>query len=141
MFVRLSKYQKLQKEAIQSNFDLLEQRSQVYTLTEKLNSALIELGSLRVENSKAEVVADAYLKLIARINQLGGENFLNGTTAHPYIRADLSEAKLKHNRPSVEVRGFSESELKSLLQLVHPDKHDGKESAVRMTQLINKLRG
>lgn len=36
---------------------------------------------------------------------------------------------------------FSEEELKALLQLVHPDKHGGKESAVRMTQKINQLRG
>lgn len=35
---------------------------------------------------------------------------------------------------------FSPDELRSLLQLVHPDKHGGKESAVRLTQKINELR-
>lgn len=36
---------------------------------------------------------------------------------------------------------FTKDELRSLLQLVHPDKHDGKESAVKLTQKINQLRG
>ena len=35
---------------------------------------------------------------------------------------------------------FTQDELRSLLQLVHPDKHGGKASAVTMTQKINKLR-
>jgi hypothetical protein len=35
---------------------------------------------------------------------------------------------------------FTDSELRSLLQLVHPDKHDGKESAKILTQKINQLR-
>lgn len=38
------------------------------------------------------------------------------------------------------IKGFTEDELKSLIQLVHPDKHGGKESAVRMLQIINNLR-
>jgi hypothetical protein len=35
---------------------------------------------------------------------------------------------------------FTDNELKSLLQLVHPDKHGGKESAKVITQKINQLR-
>lgn len=35
---------------------------------------------------------------------------------------------------------FTQDELKSLLQLVHPDKHGGKESAIKLTQKINQLR-
>ena len=36
---------------------------------------------------------------------------------------------------------FTEEELRTLIGLVHPDRHGGKESAVRMTQKINQLRG
>jgi hypothetical protein len=35
---------------------------------------------------------------------------------------------------------FTQDELKSLLSLVHPDKHQGKPSAVIMTQKILELR-
>lgn len=35
---------------------------------------------------------------------------------------------------------FTQDELRSLLQLVHPDKHGGKASAVTLTQKINQLR-
>lgn len=35
---------------------------------------------------------------------------------------------------------FTESELKTLLQLCHPDKHGGKDSAVRITQKLLELR-
>lgn len=62
--------------------------------------------------------------LVTRINKLGGEDFLQNATMHP----------------SAVSQQFSDDELRSLLQLVHPDKHDGKESAVRLTQKINALR-
>lgn len=35
---------------------------------------------------------------------------------------------------------FNDDQLRELLQLVHPDKHPGKASAIRMTQHINALR-
>jgi hypothetical protein len=35
---------------------------------------------------------------------------------------------------------FDDKEIKTLLSLCHPDKHDGKESAVRMTQKLLELR-
>ena len=35
---------------------------------------------------------------------------------------------------------LSQDDIRSLIQLVHPDKHEGKESAVRLTQVLLKLR-
>ncbi|MND88351.1 hypothetical protein D3C80_803760 [compost metagenome] len=44
-------------------------------------------------------------------------------------------------KPNTAGKGqFTQDELRSLLQLVHPDKHNGKESAMRLTQKINDLR-
>lgn len=54
--------------------------------------------------------------LVNRINAKGGEAFLN------------SEQQ------------FTQDELKTLIQLCHPDKHDGKESAVRITQRLLELK-
>lgn len=36
---------------------------------------------------------------------------------------------------------FTKDELRSLLQLIHPDKHGGKQIAVTLTQKVNALRG
>ena len=36
---------------------------------------------------------------------------------------------------------FTNDEIKTLTSLCHPDKHGGKESAVRITQKLLKLRG
>ena len=55
--------------------------------------------------------------LIRQINAKGGEKFLNSTSQ------------------------FTDDELKQLIMLCHPDKHDGKRSAVEMTQKLNALRG
>lgn len=62
--------------------------------------------------------------LVGRINKLGGEEF-------------LQNAKLSKDN---KVSQFTDDELRSLLQLVHPDKHSGKQSAVTLTQKINSLR-
>lgn len=64
--------------------------------------------------------------VVRQINEKGGEAFLK----HGKI----------HDVPNTQNQ-FSDDDLRSLLQLVHPDKHCGKQSAVQMTQKINKLRG
>lgn len=56
--------------------------------------------------------------LIERINRKGGEEFLSGEGAPRLSREDI----------------------KRLLSLCHPDKHDGKPLAVEMTQKLLKLR-
>lgn len=57
--------------------------------------------------------------LVKRINAKGGEAFLESTTPAPQ---------------------FSDEEIKTLLQLCHPDKHAGKDSATRITQKLLSLR-
>lgn len=62
--------------------------------------------------------------VVEKINEKGGMDFLNNGS----ISAET-------------VNQFTDDELRSLLQLVHPDKHGGKQSAVLLTQKINQLRG
>lgn len=56
--------------------------------------------------------------LVEEINNKGGKTFLKGTTT----------------------RQLSNEDIKRLLMLVHPDKHDGKPVAVEMTQKLLSLR-
>lgn len=64
--------------------------------------------------------------LVQQINDKGGRDF-------------LLHGKIDRNAPKT-IHQFNDDELRSLLQLVHPDKHGGKQSAVVMTQKINALR-
>ena len=139
MFVRISTHRKLQRELLEAEMNLLNLQVQHNTLVSQHELQ----GQMLSTNTRRMMVymeaAMKYEELLQRIRVLGGEKFLNGEVEHPYVRADHSESKL--NKGKTEVKGFTDAELKSLLQLVHPDKHGGKESAVRMTQLINQLRG
>jgi hypothetical protein len=65
---------------------------------------------------KYEQLLAQWNSLIREINSKGGEEFLNSTPQ------------------------FTDDELKQLIMLCHPDKHDGKRSAVEMTQKLNNLR-
>lgn len=60
--------------------------------------------------------------LVRQINEKGGQAFLNGMV------------------PSPGNKQFTDAELRSILQLVHPDKHGGKASAIAITQKINAIR-
>jgi hypothetical protein len=57
-------------------------------------------------------------KLVGRINNLGGERF-------------LVSARIVHGDPSL-----SDDDPRKLLLLCHPDRHDGKQMAVEMTQKL-----
>ena len=63
---------------------------------------------------------DEWNDLINEINAKGGEAFLKGK-----------------NQPTQ----FTDEEIKKLLILCHPDKHNGKPLATEMTALLNKLKG
>ncbi|QYW02511.1 hypothetical protein CPT_Silvanus_037 [Stenotrophomonas phage Silvanus] len=55
--------------------------------------------------------------------------------------AVLTIVKLRESaKVSRTVPQFTDDQLRELLQLVHPDKHGGKASAIRLTQHINALR-
>jgi len=76
---------------------------------------------------KAEIDHDyllsIYNALVRRINRLGGEEFLENAT--------LNKSKTIQ---------FDKSDLNTLLNLCHPDKHNGKPSANNMTIKIIELR-
>lgn len=59
--------------------------------------------------------------LVERINALGGEDFL--TTGE-----------------SKQSSAFTTDELRSLIQLCHPDKHDGKPMATEMTAKLLRMK-
>ena len=61
--------------------------------------------------------------MIEKINDKGGEQFLEHGVLRPRLPAQ-----------------FTAQELKELVQLCHPDKHGGKESAQRLTAKLNALR-
>ena len=55
--------------------------------------------------------------LVDRINEKGGEEFLER-----------------------DINPFSDDELKKMIALCHPDKHNGKESAKEITQKLSSMR-
>lgn len=61
-------------------------------------------------------------ELLQIVNRKGGQKFLDHATIHP------------------PVIGLSQCDIKTLIFLTHPDKHNGKESANRMTQLLLSMR-
>lgn len=72
-------------------------------------------------DSQLFITRTKWNKLVQLINSKGGQQFLDDATIGGQGQ-------------------FTDEELRSLLQLVHPDKHGGKASAVRLTQKINQLR-
>lgn len=89
------------------------------------NEALRRIRSL---NGEIQALTLAYVALqrkwnnhVELINKKGGQDFIDN-------------AVLGGTGP------LTKDDIKSLLQLCHPDKHDGKESAVQMTQKLLKIR-
>jgi hypothetical protein len=79
------------------------------------------------ERSQKESYRDMYLTLVLKwnhlvdkVNQAGGEKALMNQQSNP--------------------TQFSQEDIRRLLQLCHPDKHDGKQSAVEMTQKLNRMK-
>lgn len=76
-------------------------------------------------HTHAALISEKYLNLKTRwddlvtlINSKGGQEFLDGDTQQ-----------------------LSQEDIKRLLVLCHPDKHDGKQIAVEMTQKLLEMRG
>lgn len=91
-----------------------------YELLQKLYDGLRrELVAQRVKNIE---ITDRWNALVKRINDRGGEEFLSGAAVFG-------------------VSGkFSDSDLKKLLMLCHPDKHGNSELAKEMTVKILEMR-
>lgn len=77
---------------------------------------------LRSVSDDRDRLTDKWNALVNRINALGGENFLQRGAA---ARDDR----------------FSAEDIQRLLQLCHPDKHDGKQMATDMTAKLLKMKG
>lgn len=83
--------------------------------------------------SELKTIIDSVAKLQKHIDKL--ERELSDITYDYYVMED----KLAEVRASTG-GGFDETELKRLISLCHPDKHDGKQSAVEMTQKLIAMR-
>ena len=59
--------------------------------------------------------------IVDLINSKGGQNFLDNAVLNP--------------KPQ-----FSQEEIRKLISLCHPDKHDGRQIAVEMTQKLLQLK-
>lgn len=77
----------------------------------------LQLKFLSLRHDFDKILRD-WNALVERINDRGGEQFLQS---------------------SYDER-LSQDDIKRLLMLVHPDKHDGKPAAVEMTQKLLRLR-
>ena len=69
----------------------------------------------------AEDLADRWSNIVDLINSKGGQNFLDNAVLNP--------------KPQ-----FSQEEIRKLISLCHPDKHDGRQIAVEMTQKLLQLK-
>ena len=74
---------------------------------------------------KYSILFNKWDSLVDRINDLGGEDFLDTATS--------SDDLFKQNV-------FSQDELRKLIQLCHPDKHEGKQMAHEITSRLNSMR-
>lgn len=110
MFVSLKKYRALVADAA--------------TLSDKANQLQAKLTTAHHELNEARRFRDNY-------RSLSSQQAVELTRMH----TQLQMALMGNMAPQ-----FSETQLRTLLQLCHPDKHGGKESAVLITQHINQLR-
>jgi phage-related protein len=83
--------------------------------------------TLKLTESAYRKTNDKYSDLVRHINRKGGQDWLD--------RAVLPESIKKST-----VEQFTQEEIKRLLLLCHPDKHDGKQMAVELTQKLIKMR-
>lgn len=78
--------------------------------------------------------ADSYLHEWKKTADL----FHDACALNERLKRDFVESQ----RPkTVTVTQFSQDEIQKLLMLCHPDKHGGKEMAMKMTQKLLSLRG
>lgn len=102
-------------------------KSKYHALEQRLKRKEAEIASIEAKMHITQMKHSALLKewnaLINRINQKGGRDFLNNGVI-----------------PSKTTSGLSQEDIKRLLQLCHPDKHDGKQMASEMTAKLLALR-
>ncbi|MNO13196.1 hypothetical protein D3C76_28250 [compost metagenome] len=95
----------------------------MFVSSKKHNALLAEASSLRLQLLDKQLefkkLVDQWNELVNTINEKGGQSFLDGQVSNTQL---------------------SQEEIKTLIQLCHPDKHAGKESAKRLTQKLLTLR-
>lgn len=95
----------------------------MFVSSKKHNALLQETYKLRLELVDLKLAHNKLIgswnELVEQINAKGGRQFLNGEMVNNQL---------------------TQEEIKTLIQLCHPDKHAGKESAKRLTQKLLTLR-
>lgn len=90
----------------------------MFVLRAKYNS--LARDCLRLQRI-ADELATKWSNIVDVINAKGGQNFLDNAVLNP--------------KPQ-----FSQEEIRRLILLCHPDKHEGKQIAVEMTQKLLQLK-
>jgi hypothetical protein len=97
-----------------------------------------------VRKKKYDALADENLKLMGENAMLQERSVYLSHRLHDL--GDLLEKEMRKPprvvkiEKRIKVSGFTEEEIKKLLMLCHPDKHNGKQMAVEMTQKLLALR-
>ena len=81
------------------------------------------INQLRTAEVSFAVLMERWNNLVKKINDKGGDEF-------------LEKATIKKNPPPQ----FSQVEIKQLLQFVHPDKNQGDVVALQLTQKLLEMR-
>lgn len=110
-------------------YDLKEVRDTVKSQKESNKQRLLQadeefnnlLNGIAWRNKYDNLLLE-FNKLVSIINEKGGQEFLDNATIGPK-GIDLTQ-----------------DDLKTLIQLCHPDRHDGKKSAVEITKKLLLLR-
>lgn len=72
-----------------------------------------------------ETLVDKWNVLIRKINKKGGDDFINNGVLP---------------QKTTVIGSISDENIRKLILLCHPDKHQGKALAVEMTQLLNSMK-
>lgn len=95
----------------------------MFTLNSTHDRLKRELESFKAKHSALTI---RWNELVARVNAHGGEAFLDGDVPHPWLKKEELQ--------------FTQDELRSLIQIVHPDRNGGSEVSTRLSKKINGLR-
>lgn len=106
----------------EAHYAIKEEKKYHQKQLEEANKAFDNTINSLLYKARYEQLLNEYNKLVKRINEKGGEQFLQHAAIQP---------------TGIQL---SKEDLKSLIQLCHPDKHGGKESAVEMTKKLNIIR-
>lgn len=113
-----------------------------FVTLKKYRAAVAELATLSDELAYSQDIIAAKTRAFDELMEAAQD----GLRELSRVTTELHTAKMEvaAARQSAASAGrnaqFTPEQLRTLLQLCHPDKHGGKESAVQITQHINSLR-